>query len=125
MVSSFWHGFYGGYYISFFFWFAQMHLSELVFSLTKDKTASAYQAYKKTGTLGRIILWTLTNVLMTVNGIYFQVLSLDQSLKILSSLHYIPPLMVLVPVFYLTFFKKSKKRRTTAKESDESSATEN
>ena len=32
MISAFWHGFYGGYYLSFFFWFAQLFLSQQIFS---------------------------------------------------------------------------------------------
>lgn len=35
MVSSFWHGFYGGYYISFFLWFCHMIISQQVFKESK------------------------------------------------------------------------------------------
>lgn len=31
IVSSFWHGYYGGYYISFFLWFCQQYAAQLVF----------------------------------------------------------------------------------------------
>jgi hypothetical protein len=31
MISAFWHGFYGGYYLSFILWFAQANVSQLVF----------------------------------------------------------------------------------------------
>jgi hypothetical protein len=31
MISAFWHGFYGGYYLSFILWFAQVFVSQLVF----------------------------------------------------------------------------------------------
>ena len=35
LVSAFWHGFYGGYYLSFMFWYVQIYLSQLIFSETK------------------------------------------------------------------------------------------
>lgn len=40
MVSAFWHGFYLGYYISFFFWFAQVYLEAQVYKLSKEKIKS-------------------------------------------------------------------------------------
>ncbi len=73
-VSSFWHGFYGGYYISLFIWFSQLYLSQLIFSETKKKTSKYVKVYKQTGTVGRIILWIASNYLFTVNGVPFQVL---------------------------------------------------
>jgi lysophospholipid acyltransferase len=36
MVSAFWHGFYLGYYFSFFLWFAQVHLQGLIFKYSKN-----------------------------------------------------------------------------------------
>lgn len=35
LVSSFWHGLYGGYYITFFLWFWHMYISQLVFKESK------------------------------------------------------------------------------------------
>ena len=111
MVSSFWHGFYGGYYLSFFFWFVQSHLSQLIFSETKKPNSKYVKIYKSLGILGRILLWIASNFLMTVNGIYFQVLSLGQSIQILASLYFIPPLMVIIPTILLTVFKTREKSK--------------
>lgn len=35
MVSAFWHGFYAGYFMSFFLWFLQVHCQTQIFRATK------------------------------------------------------------------------------------------
>ncbi len=35
-ISAFWHGFYGGYYLSFFLWFMQINLAMQIFPFSKN-----------------------------------------------------------------------------------------
>lgn len=37
MISAFWHGFYAGYYFSFFLWFLHVHLSGLIFKFSFNR----------------------------------------------------------------------------------------
>ena len=110
MISCYWHGFYGGYYITFFLWFCHLHCSGLIFSETKKKSSIYVKGYKMTGFMGRCLLWIYSNIVFTVNGIYFQVLEFEQSLKILSALHYIPPLFIILPTIFFTFFGTREKK---------------
>ena len=89
MVSAFWHGFYGGYYLSFFFWFILIHLSTLVYKITLNYPIISI-TYKKTGILGHILLWLLTSSIFNHIGFYFKVLSCKSSLAVMKSLYFIP-----------------------------------
>lgn len=115
MVSSFWHGFYGGYYLSFFFWFSQTHLQNLVFKISKNPDNMYVKAYKQTKTLGRILLWIGANALFTVNGVYFQVLSLRQGLKIMSSMYYIPTIALFGLIIVFTYLPGGKGKKKPVK----------
>ncbi len=75
LISSFWHGFYGGYYITFFCWFSQVHLSGLIFKYSHNPNNILMKLYKKSGPLGYYILWIICNWVFTHNGLYFQILS--------------------------------------------------
>ena len=117
MISAFWHGFYGGYYLSFVFWFAQLFLSQQVFSETK-KDSNYVKMYRKTGIIGRSLLWSLSNYLFTVNGVFFQVLSLGQSINIMVASYFIPQLMVIIPImFFMMFGTRSRRIKKETKES--------
>lgn len=79
MVSAFWHGYYGGYYISFFLWFCQVYVSQLVFKEAKKEKSPFRKLYKSLGIVGVILLWLGSNVTFSVSGLFFQVLSLTHS----------------------------------------------
>jgi hypothetical protein len=51
MYSALWHGFYGGYYITFFLWFYLLNLSKLVFKM-KRNNPNISNYFSKTGIVG-------------------------------------------------------------------------
>lgn len=77
-ISAFWHGFYGGYYLSFFFWFMQINLAQKVFKFSQNVKHPIVKAYNSTGIVGYIFLWVVVNFFFSHNGLYFQIL--DSSL---------------------------------------------
>jgi lysophospholipid acyltransferase len=101
LVSSFWHGFYGGYYLSFMLWFAHMITSQVVFKESKKEKSPWARWYKKSGVAGKIAVWLASNVTFTVCGIFFQVLSLKQGIRILQGLYFVP--VFLYAAVYLIF----------------------
>ena len=76
--------------------------------------------YRKTGTIGRTLLWSFSNYLFTVNGVFFQVLSFGQSLYIMSASYFIPQLMVMIPIMFFKMF--GTRSRRIKKETKESSS---
>lgn len=102
MVSAFWHGFYGGYYITFFLWFYQLHLSKLVFRIKRNYPIVS-QYFAKTGIVGKVFVWLFMNTLFSNNGTYFQILSLRASIKVLIAYKFVPVLVVIIPALILQF----------------------
>ena len=75
MISSFWHGFYGGYYLSFMLWFLQINLATKVFKwVQQNEKNQIVVVYNKLGIIGNIIVWLIVNILFSQNGLYFQIL---------------------------------------------------
>ena len=119
LVSSFWHGYYGGYYISFFLWFSQQYASQLVFKESQNEESPFRKAYIKMGVAGTVLLWISCNFIFSVSGIFFQVLSLSQSMQILHSLYYSPLIIyITVIVVFTKLGTKSKKKRTSGEPKD-------
>lgn len=74
-ISTFWHGFYGGYYFSFLFWFLQINLATKVFKFTQNNPKHPLiTIFSKLGMIGDAILWITVNLLFSHNGLYFQIL---------------------------------------------------
>ena len=107
MVSSFWHGFYGGYYISFFLWFCQSHLQHVIFKLTKNPENKYVKIYRRTPILGEIVLWVGANVLFSTNGLYFQVLSFSQGMRIMAGLYFLPAIITFGLIYVVTYYPGS------------------
>lgn len=103
MVSAFWHGYYGGYYISFFLWFCQVYVSQLVFKESKKEKSPLAKVYKCTGVLGKVLLWFVSNMAFSVSGVFFQVLSLSQSFEILKKIYFLPFLFYFFVYVVFTF----------------------
>ena len=81
MISSFWHGFYGGYYLSFTFWFLQINLATKVFKwVQQNQKNQIVVVYNKLGKIGNIIVWLIVDILFSQNGLYFQILDSDLGL---------------------------------------------
>ena len=113
MVSAFWHGFYPGYYLTFFMFFCLIGLSGQLYSDSKKGEATYVKLYRKTGIAGRIILWILGNFFFMISGLYFEIPDVYQSLRILSATYYIPmipALFIFIPLF-MGSRKKSKSKK--------------
>lgn len=112
MVSAFWHGFYGGYYFSFFLWFAMVHLAQLVFKANRNYEVIG-KTFKKLGFIGHALLWAFVNTLFSNSGTYFQILSAKISLKIMWAYKFIPILIIIVPIIILEIsgISKGKKKK--------------
>jgi len=59
--------------------------------------------YKSTGIVGKIALWLAANLSFTISGIFFQVLSLKQSLNILKGLNFSPFIFYFLVYVVFTF----------------------
>ena len=55
-ISAFWHGFYVSYYLSFSFWFLQLHVQGLIFKYCKNGRSIIVKIYKSMGIIGKILL---------------------------------------------------------------------
>lgn len=112
LVSSFWHGYYGGYYISFFLWFCHQYVSQLIFKEGKKPNSPFRALYKSTGIVGKVALWLSSNIIFSVSGIFFQVLSLSHSVSILRSLYFTPLLAYLLAIGIFTKFATRDSKKT-------------
>lgn len=114
MVSAFWHGFYGGYYFSFFLWFAMVHLAQLVFKANRNKPIIG-ETFKKLGIFGEIILWLFINLMFSNSGTYFQILSAGGGLKIMYAYKFVTILVIIVPIILLEISGVSKSKKSKSK----------
>ena len=105
MVSAFWHGTYTGYYLSFFFWFGQAHLTTMVYKESKREKSPWNKLYKALGPAGYPIIWAITIFLLNNNGIYFQILEGKACWRILNTLYWVPPIFVFLAIFLMTVIR--------------------
>jgi hypothetical protein len=117
MISSFWHGFYGGYYLSFLFWFLQINLATKVFKWIQfNQKNPIVLIYNKLGLIGDIILWCIVNFLFSQNGLYFQILDSALGFIILKRILFIPPLIIVISIFVFDFLNKKSRKPKTPKD---------
>jgi hypothetical protein len=110
MISAFWHGFYGGYYISFWLWFLQVTLAANVFKFTQKKpNHPILKLYRKTKFFGLAFMWILVHWTFTHNGLYFQILDSQLSYEILKKVKFVPPLMLVVGILMVNRFMAGRK----------------
>ena len=114
MVSAFWHGFYGGYYFSFFLWFAMVHLAQLIFKANRNYGVIG-KTFKKTGIVGEILLWIIVNTLFSNSGTYFQILSAKAGWKIMVAYKFITVLVIFIPIILLELSGVSKSKKSKSK----------
>ena len=94
MISAFWHGFYGAYYLSFTLWFIQLYMQGLVFKYCKNGKSQLVKLYNKAGTIGQIALSLAVNVLFTTCGGPFLTLRGYYCWKQLYSIYFAPILIL-------------------------------
>ena len=110
MVSAFWHGFYGGYYLSFILWFFQVFVSQIVFKESKKENSKWVKLYNSLGMVGIVGLWIASNVTFSVSGSYFQILSLKQSWECLKAVYFYP-LVAYIFVYFLFTYAGTRTKR--------------
>lgn len=114
VISAFWHGFYFGYYLSFFFWYCMTSIAATVFRITRERQ-DLVQLYESTGKAGQITLWLVVNVWFSYYGNYFQILGAKDCYKVMSRLWFIPEITVVALMFVipkLPMFKAKRPSRT-------------
>ena len=74
VVSAFWHGFYISYYLSFVFWFVQLHVHGLIFKYCKNGKSKLAKGYKDLGIIGKILLSVSVLIVFSQIGAPFLIL---------------------------------------------------
>lgn len=74
VVSAFWHGAYGGYYLSFVFWFFMLYVSGLIFKFSENKAHPLMKLYNSLQPFSFAAAWVVWNFLFTHFGLYFHLL---------------------------------------------------
>lgn len=114
-TSAFWHGFYGGYYISFFFWYIMTSISATVFRICKSRP-DLEQKYDSMRPFSSIVMWIFVNVVFSYFGFGFQVLSIKYCLIIMSQIWFSIEILAIVLMVVLQNMFKPKKERVSSKE---------
>lgn len=99
-VSAFWHGFYGGYYISFFLWYQMMTLAYLIFRITQNKQ-ELISMYDHSGVAGHIAVWAVVNCMFSYFGAEFQIMSMGACYRFMASTYFLPYILLFALVFGL------------------------
>ncbi|CAK88292.1 unnamed protein product (macronuclear) [Paramecium tetraurelia] len=111
VVSSLWHGFYIGYYFSFFQWAIMNTVNKAIFRVSCNTN---YLKIFETNPLAKIVRWYIANTVFNVFGITFLLLSVDPILKFYSNIRYVPHILLYgTYAFFLitNFGQKSKKQK--------------
>lgn len=108
MVSAFWHGFYAGYYFSFFLWFAQVYVQAEIFRLFKNDNNPMVKICQKLGKPLIIGMTILSCILFSHNATFFYLLQTKYCLELMRRVYYIPQLILVVAIIG---FKAIPKKR--------------
>ena len=108
LISAIWHGFYGAYYLSFFFWFLQLHFQGLLFKFNRNPNAPHVRLFHKLGALGPVLAWLLVSFFFNHNGVFFQILSFEACKLHLAKFHYLPQILLIAAVVVFSFIKPPK-----------------
>ena len=116
-MSAIWHGFYGGYYITFLTFFLLAHFSTLTFKLSKFSDNIMVKYYNKSQPYGRWILLIFLTFYFGQTGVTFIVLSLPQCFRILKGIYFAPQLLLLlgIGVTQVLLVNESRRRQKQKK----------
>lgn len=115
VISAFWHGMYGGYYLSFLFWFMQLYASGLIFKFSERKDHPLMKLYSAFKPINFYVIWFIWNYLFTHNGAYFHLLETSSGIRFVSFLNYFNLIIIISCIIIFTFLTKQKKQRPSAK----------
>jgi hypothetical protein len=110
-VSAFWHGFYSAYYISFVFWFLQLHVQNLAFKYFKSGKPLLARLYNQSGLVGNIILSMLVMLMFSHSATYFLVLDPSSGWLLMKSLYFAPQLILIVLAVVFTFLPAPRQKQ--------------
>lgn len=114
LISAFWHGFYGAYYISFVLWFTQLYMQGLIFNYCKNGQSKLVKIYKACGKLGTYILSFLVQLLFSHNAAFFVVLHGPYCLKLISKLYFAPQIAMFVLIVIFNMVKPPRQAKAKA-----------
>jgi hypothetical protein len=106
---------YGGYYLSFFFWFLQLYASGLIFKFSENASHPIVKLYKKYKPFSFWLAWFVWNWLFAYNGLYFQLLSASIGYRVLESLYFAPGIFTVIIIVALSLMPKQKKNSNNEK----------
>ena len=99
-MSAFWHGFYFGYYLSFFFWYCLTQIAGVVFRIARNRP-DLVSKYESTGRFGHIAIWLLVSIMFSYTGSYFHLLGPASCYAFMSKLWFIPEIGIVVLMLVL------------------------
>ena len=119
LVSAVWHGFYGGYYLTFFTFFMLAHLATLIFKLSKYPDSPLVKLYNSSEPLSRYIVLAFLTYYFGQTGVCFLVLSLPTCFRILSAIYFVPQLILIfgIVMVQVSLGMEKKKEKAKAKKS--------
>lgn len=115
VISAFWHGMYGGYYLSFFFWFMQLYASGLIFKFSERKDHPLMKLYDSFKPFNFWLIWFIWNYLFTHNGAYFHLLDASSGWRFISYCSYFNLIIIISCIVVFTFIPKQKKQKPSEK----------
>lgn len=113
MVSAFWHGFYAGYYLSFFFWFTEIYLQGQIFKYCKREGNILTKIYEKLGKAGPILTVVTCNLIFAHCGSFFYLLESELCFKLIREMYCIPQIIPIVGIIVFTVLAGGNKKERT------------
>lgn len=102
LVSSFWHGFYGGYYFAFALFFLHMYVGTSIYKLGRSSEQHPLIViYSRWLPFSRYLVLLLLTLSFSHSGIYFAVLSTQHCLDLLQAFYYLPFVLLTTLIFVL------------------------
>lgn len=105
VISAFWHGFYGAYYISFTLWFSQLYLQGLIFKYCKNGRSILVKIYEKLGLAGKILLSFAVQFLFSQSAASFLILRGYYCIKLMTKLQFAPAIVLVVLIVMFSVIK--------------------
>ena len=104
-VSAFWHGFYISYYLSFSFWFMQLHVQGLIFKYCKNGRSIFVKVYKSLGILGKILLSTGVQFIFSSVAAPFLIIRVKYCIEYMSKVNFTPHIILIILMVVFTFMR--------------------
>ena len=114
VISAIWHGFFPGYYLTYF----QVYLIQQISKILEEKY-DFFNRVKKGNAFIRYFLIFFMSFNITYFCYSFVALNLTDSIKLYKAFYFIPNIYTVVTYIYLVFIAGGKKRSKQTKENEE------